>query len=103
MTIDELIERVEKATGRDRQLDFAIGNWLGLTCYSIDMPAYTSSLDAVVALIEREMPGAKWTVSNYCGAFVHLANGDMYSATGKRGTLAPLLAFLRAKKALPND
>lgn len=81
-----LIERVEKATGPDRQLDCLLDcirhdrefiEWTadtGVTGYRYKHPrivwgsgtwreeiAYTSSLDAALALVEEKLPGWTWT------------------------------------------
>ncbi len=74
MSISELIERVEGATGPDRELDAAIcrhtrhtaeqpdGSWLetfdGGYRHTINPPALTASLDAALALCERVLPEA---------------------------------------------
>lgn len=87
--LSELIDRVEKATGPDRDLDAEIDVALfgGETVwkqanYTMEsypasrrpskqhvggfanehVPPYTASLDAVVALVEKELPGAPTTV-----------------------------------------
>ena len=79
-----LIARVEKAAGPDREIDakistvllpdqwrarkrgesFGVGSGVGYAVFIGDgapsynpTPSYTSSLDAVVALVERELPG----------------------------------------------
>ena len=86
-----LIERLEKLTGPDREVDEAIhriaqpnadmfrrwnpepivdysdvgshwkwnAEWLSGGFSSVPFPKYTASLDAVIALVERELPG-KW-------------------------------------------
>ncbi|SOC45718.1 hypothetical protein SAMN05892877_117107 [Rhizobium subbaraonis] len=88
--LDELIERLEKAEGPDRELDSRI--WLetspGVTRsvqhvvsatgawppYDIDetrdetgrlitVPSFTASLDAAVELAERVLPGCRWGVT----------------------------------------
>lgn len=84
--LSELIERVEKATGPDRELDTCL--WLKFTPgatrrvvhvkhahspaeWDIDetreasgqlitVPAYTASLDAALALADRVLPGCWW-------------------------------------------
>ena len=64
MTAD-LIARLEKLTGPDREVDREIQIALGLPFSEVlsDKPflinAYTASLDAAVALVERIRPG-KW-------------------------------------------
>ena len=89
-TLTELLARVESATGADREIDEAV--WLATTpgAYSVTsmgnlwppyqlrefrypagnlvmvMPNVTSSLDAVIALIERVLPGFAWKVGTCC-------------------------------------
>lgn len=81
--LDDLIERVEKATGADRALDGAIywhlleENrterelwWVELQfqtgAVNGDWRApYTASLDAALALVERKLPGCVWGISRF--------------------------------------
>lgn len=78
-----LAERCEKATGLDREIDFKIGfatGWrkdiidgnemvLDWECnefpnhYGSLLPSVTESLDAITALIERELPGLGWRIA----------------------------------------
>lgn len=67
--LEELIERVESGTGGDRLLDVQIENALGIARFRqehpgadfddvrVDVRPLTSSLDAVLALIEAKLPG----------------------------------------------
>lgn len=70
------------------------------------LPAYTASIDAVVALIERELPGWMWTLNgdkgeyDAClstdhGRFLITEDTERYGK-GPNGAIALLLAFLRA-------
>jgi hypothetical protein len=129
-----LIERVEKATGPDREIDALVFGWLeglkrndgtfwiggrfqfehptkrhpnGPAALYIDeaqVPEYTSSLDAVVAMIERQMPGAEWSLTNLYGvalAEVPLNDSENSGEIARRPdgnmVLALLTALLRAK------
>ena len=67
-TLTSLRERVEKATGPDREIDVEIFfelDWTGQGD-ARTAPEYTSSIDAVVALIERELPGWAWKEGTCC-------------------------------------
>lgn len=65
MTIDELVKRLEAATGPDRELDAELYDAFiePLTWQVVSdsghqkPPCYTASLDAAVALVERVLPG----------------------------------------------
>ena len=64
-----LIERVEKATGPDRELDAQIYIWVhGLRANApvlwTQVAPYTNSLDAALALVEKMRPGYRWGVSS---------------------------------------
>lgn len=72
--IEELIARVEGASGPDQEIDAAIACIFApsyrelLPHWSPEqrqmmIPAYTSSLDAIVALIEEKLPGWMWRVA----------------------------------------
>ena len=119
--IDELIERVERGEGADRELDGAIYDFLSrglpvrvehlvsLTRPDPNwLPRYTASLDAVLALIEEKLPGwghcyaTGWDPDGNCGGFaspertVDLTKAVMGQA--KAPARALLAAFLRAHK-----
>jgi len=122
-TIDELIARVEQGEGVDRELDAQI--WLFATPgasrkathinhpkgpYTIDetrdadhrlitVPCYTTSIDAVVALIEQKLPGSVWDVSSTGGAWIN-GGGIMdqeygHAPSPARALLAAFLKSLR--------
>jgi len=55
-----LVERLEKATGPDREIDAAIRAQLGISEGYHAHEFYTASLDAALALVERVLPG--WRV-----------------------------------------
>lgn len=63
----ELIERLEKATGPDRELDEAIhaatNKPLRAGLRWGNIPNYTASIDAAVALTERVLPDVGWSVA----------------------------------------
>jgi hypothetical protein len=82
--LSELLERVRKATGPDRKIDAAIARLFDLPiCIEPDclpdvmrrilarmdeggddpeVNAYTASIDAALALVERVLPGWSWSV-----------------------------------------
>ena len=125
----ELAERVEKLAGPCRETDSRVFRAMGSPLPSsfaglgisltwqpdgsatmpigdmqvrYDPPAFTASLDAVVALIERELPDWVWNAGACHVAF--LAAGERPCSAdimdcGKAATpaLALLAAFLRAK------
>lgn len=117
-----LIDRVRGLTGPDREVDAMIYHCFpsyvddrGHTFLSRDIdaqivvyvktengtvsppvPAYTASLDAVVSLIERELPGHGWFVDSANCAGVHEFGGPVQR--GNTPALALLLAFLTAMK-----
>lgn len=68
----DLIQRLQALTEPSRDVDLDVWeavNGLMAGCLDIfdhmggDVPTYTSSIDAVIDLIEREMPGKFWAVS----------------------------------------
>ena len=129
--IDELIERVEKGEGADRELDGMVAaamlqpqrnGWKPWACPGgyvltetgdkprpgmgqfIPASSYTTSLDAVLALIEEKLPGAAFVVHGPddgwffggIGPCLGEAWGDDCSATSPARAL--LAAALRALK-----
>jgi hypothetical protein len=118
--LERLIERVEKATGPDEALDADILSALGWhcrhgngpwqdpdgvvwRCFLNDKVPVTSSLDAVVALIEREMQWADWdvsrTVTDEGPRFVAEVGGETQVWHRPTAPIALLAAFLRARLA----
>ncbi len=122
-TIDELIERVEKATGPDRGIDAAMfrvdqpdlarsSPWPQFTIDQDEgrddfkaIPRYTASIDAALALMERKLPG--WRISMdqmEDGWDTDLSEpgnrSGVFNATRKTLPLAIILALLIALRSL---
>lgn len=82
-----LAARVEALTGPDREVDVEVArllrpDWQIINDmmiddfgYAIGLPRLTASVDAVLALIARELPGWAWSVSMIHAAF--LAEGEL--------------------------
>lgn len=116
--IEELIGRLERATGPDREIDDALRIAFGYPPKPWD---YTASIDAALALVERVLPGWFWRAGhvpaihwhngigydNWC----HLSRTDASNcnpedeSTGWANSvpLAIILATLRAIKTLSGD
>lgn len=113
MTLDSIIERLEKAQGGDRDIDLAIhsatepplrnGFRFG------KFPHVTSSVDAAIALAEKVLQGAYSmkisTDPSGCGTKIHhwpngLSGEDEIIAEGVSQTMAlsACLAILKAKQ-----
>lgn len=118
MTLSDLITRVESATGPDREIDAAVAevvlgwrpyqvaDFISSTAWfakdgerTVEVPLYTASIDAVEALIRREMPAFSIVVSG------PRSDGRFWGEVGRgyaeaaTPALALLLAFLRAVEA----
>ena len=101
-----LAERCEKATGPDREVDLdlvssVIGKRWPHTMATV--ASYTDSLDAITALIERELPGWRWKAGRaefHCWATIYggAGEGPVFSAVSVQGcaALALCAAFCRA-------
>lgn len=129
-----LLERVEKAEGPDREIDAEI--WLALVpgttrkqwsyihkasgkeCFVdetrdathalINVPSYTASIDAAVALVEKLLPGWRLMVTTPGGAYLMSSDfepaeeewgepkGFTCAADAKSPALALIAALLRA-------
>jgi hypothetical protein len=65
-------------------------------------PAVTASVDAVLELIERELPGLNWSLVGFENAYAiaSIGEGDAVVSDGKHPlpAVALLIAFLRAKE-----
>lgn len=121
-----LAERIEKAMGPDREIDGLIGKackllspsarftkddlWLNAYIWTIEdrseyesfpyVEKYTSSLDIITALIEREFPDHLWTLQrNYAfgaKAAIDPTLATAISADAETPALALCAAFCRA-------
>lgn len=70
----DLLQKVEALTGPSREVDAEIHVFVTNECVAhptsskfipgarLDWPSYTTSLDAIVALIEQKLPGWDWEV-----------------------------------------
>jgi hypothetical protein len=64
MDLSDLIARVEKAEGPDRELDRDLADAFGLSQGKLEHPErYSSSIDAAVSLAELVLPGWGWRVA----------------------------------------
>lgn len=116
----DLRERLERATGPDRELDLALAQALdpGVihSRFYRDSNAvvpytkrhYTASIDAALALVERVLPGWEWFAGynadhceHGCGyALLTSPNGDKVSKVGRTAPLAIIIATVSALIAL---
>lgn len=119
--LDDLITAVERAEGPSREIDVNVWVEFGNDCDDPEgdvdsgIPQWTASIDAVVALIRREMPGAWFEIAGCEDSwsatvsfeFSYLGFEDEVVYDRKRAmcdaartpALALLLAFLRAARA----
>lgn len=121
----DIISRLEKATGPDRELDadvfFALGGerygallkWPGECVYFGVFPDFSASLDATIALIERVLPGwgytfhkddentatSLWTPEGKAAEQHYQVQGNTLSLSA----LAALFHALEAKTAVSMD
>ena len=110
MTIQELLERVGNADGPDRELDAAL--FVALVVNPRQVPAYSASVDAALALVEEKLPGWKWAIAKESDGFGGMEYeaelfGPQYSSReqnpatfavhlGLTAPLAPIAALLKA-------
>lgn len=101
----EIVERLKRATGADRELDAAIAvhvrHYVGHESGgNFRPPAYTKSLDATLALVEAKLPGANWSMSKGTEQYHALIDDDIVEprAIGHAPTpaIALLIALFRA-------
>lgn len=122
MTIEELIERLEKSEKRDRSLDHVIAEMFGTKSRNgtpicagyFGVGSFTSSIDVAVALCESVLPGMYWSITQGAlgndpqefdaSVWKEDAPWDALQHRGvhKSAPIALLLAILRAKARL-ND
>lgn len=113
---EKLIERLEAATGPDRELDRDLTERFYPTVATPDTRAhgdpawrhpdfglvrceyYTASLDAALALVERVRPGAHFVVATMpegVGYYAAIGEGDSRAYTAPTPAIALCLALLR--------
>lgn len=122
MTLTHLIERCESGDGPDQLLNVQIENALGMAKFHqahwgvsfdqvrVGVLPLTSSLDAVVSLIEQKLPGWCWscermTESRYeASVFTAVKSwDDLRSGEARSPARALLAACLRALSALEDS
>lgn len=111
--LSDLIERVKKLTGPCRETDalvcaasgYEVRPHGGRDYYEPivgvswqEVPSYTASLDAAVALTERLLPGADWkaSVAGWDRHWADISGAKHIYAEGTTPALALILATLRA-------
>lgn len=101
MTLRDLLERVERATGPDRELDRAIWKACGIDYRQSVTQPITESVDAALALIGRVLPEWWWTVgqsapTGFASATVARKGGTVRSVSAPTPALALCAALLAA-------
>jgi len=110
--LKELIDRVERASGPDREIDKAIAIFVEWTAtgkeppetgtpdywYSdaFGMPAYTASIDAALSLVERFRPGWHWYVDDRTAAVWPEGVYDESDVAAATPALSIILALLKS-------
>jgi hypothetical protein len=102
VTLEELADACEGATGPSRELDCAIARELKRDCYPA--PCFGSSLDAAMTLVDHDVffHVSRFSPGNGpCEAHVYPNRclGDDYEATGATPALALCASALRARAA----
>lgn len=102
--LDELIAKVEAATGGSRDLDWELhvldGLW-GVGAYG-PHPHYTTNREDALSFVESKLPGCMWRIHRL-GVGSHWAaveqrGGPMFDAAADTAALAVIAASLRARK-----
>lgn len=123
MTVpQDLIERVRKAPGPDRELDRDIhaemygwekiwnegleffqlwkdGKWIALG----SIPAYTGSTDADLALVETVLPGWHWNIGHDANGELHATIWHGVNEFDEYAPTAPLAIILAVLTALQSS
>ena len=123
----ELIERLEKATGPDREIDCLIAVALNpafrieyapgvdtLVPYvvspprrgEVGVPRYTASIDAALSLVPADPVYSDWTVERDDDSYqasVHAPHGDLAFSQGATPAIAMCIAALKAHALVSDD
>lgn len=101
-----LLPQIKAATGRDHDLDLAIAHAVAHITHDEAAPAYTSSVDACIALIEHTLPGWHWHVGyGPDGVFPYASvrkGKTQFEAQSATVPLALLTALLEARLSIAN-
>ena len=111
--LDELIARLEAASGPDWRLDRDVyratnpdkpePKW----AFGLPPLKLTASIDAALAIVEEVEPGRSWSLSRDGEAndfeFIFYSQPMRIIAEAKTAPLAILIAILRAKKGQSDD
>lgn len=101
----DIIERLEKATGPDGDLDLDIINLIDppVARHSAMHQPYTASLDAAISLVDRMLPGWHWSLYDTDGLGRRNAqieppeySSEPFDGLGQTIAIALLLALFRA-------
>lgn len=95
----EIADACEKATGPSREIDWELHvsvRYDGCGSYKGLVPAYTASIDAIAALIEREVPKQGWIVNAVPGLRCAAKTDAIEYITATSPALALCAAFCRA-------
>lgn len=106
----DLIERLEAATVGSRELDAAIWRWTSGWQGVDHPPAYTTSLDAALALAGRVLAGVCWSVGQNAHHKHWTAYGMLMRSCGEVETISlvnaatpPLALCIAILRAIPED
>jgi hypothetical protein len=112
--LDELIARLEKATGPDARLDtdimIALGQWTEREWWSFDYQKHTpanltSSLDAAIDLMEKVLPDAQVLIgfkqTEETLPWARSICRHAPDATGRTPAIALCIAILKALQVSP--
>lgn len=109
--VQALLERVQNATESDFDIDHDIAlafgtSWIANPVGEVACLSYTSSIDAIVALIEKELPGWQWAAwggaielgSTKPRCMAHVSSGqEVFDSEAATVQVALCAAFLSAK------
>ena len=120
--LSTLLSRVERGSGADRELDESIARYVAGLPATLRLghellgnertvprhhPAYTTDLNAVVALVEARLPGWRWTVrrmepqpgapSQYAAYVQNTEDGLYHWRAASIAARALLAALIRAE------
>lgn len=110
----EIATRCEKATRPDREIDWSLVEAIGKAGFYLNyakhplsykglVPAYTASIDAIAALIEREVPKQGWIVNAVPGLRCAAKTDAIEYITATSPALALCAAFARAMHDKENE
>lgn len=102
-TLSDVIAMLEKATGPDREIDYAIDRAVtGRAKHRLFTPPYCSSVDAALTLLHAEYGAVSMSKNEHGQSSAHVGHPYMFG-NGQTIAIAICIAALKARLSLAKE